>query len=659
MKKLFYVMLAACAVAACSPKEAIVDVVPASSAPKTFKATIDGDATRVYQDGLNLYWNANDRVGVYAMSNAYDLYLFAGETGAKAGELVLSVADETGTVELPYNYAVFPSGLTSGISDDGIISVIVNPNQTPAEFGCIDTHYSNLMVARSADNTLNFKNACGYLKLTLFSEEPVEIGDIDLYSQSNQAMSGQFTLDFDVNDLPVLAPDYNGTVYAYAFTNYYAEFGEKLIVDENGVDVYFVLPPAVYEGGFEVVMYEEYDENSDDDPVVIASATISSDVTIYRNKITSMPALEVSASAGVEATVLALDIDEVYGDVSAYGLDHTNSFAIVMWGTDIAAGTLGVWDYDMVDYYGLELCAQYNNYTLPDDAIDEINEDYFATYVSSLTPGSAYVLIVVLENAAGESAIFYDIYETEELDMPEYPEDLDVPVIFNEDFEEGCEGWSLYDEDGDGFNWEWFGPEDNMSAHGGDGLLASASYDNDNGVALSPDNWAVSPAIELTEGNFLSFWVAGQDLSYYAENFEVYIKTEEPGDSMSAGDDEPILVYTIGDEGYDQIMATESSRIFYRFVLDLSAYDGQTVYVAFRHCDVTDMFWLNLDDVVVTEGNPIDFDAAPKAAVKAAKAPKKAPFEVRKSFEASDKFEVSSMPGAKTIARTVAEKVVR
>ena len=35
---------------------------------------------------------------------------------------------------------------------------------------------------------------------------------------------------------------------------------------------------------------------------------------------------------------------------------------------------------------------------------------------------------------------------------------------------------------------------------------------------------------------------------------------------------------------------------------DLSAYAGQTVYIAFRHYNVTDMFRLNLDDVEVYSG---------------------------------------------------------
>lgn len=37
-----------------------------------------------------------------------------------------------------------------------------------------------------------------------------------------------------------------------------------------------------------------------------------------------------------------------------------------------------------------------------------------------------------------------------------------------------------------------------------------------------------------------------------------------------------------------------------RRAVDLSAYKGQTVYFAFRHHDVSDMFFLDIDDLMVT-----------------------------------------------------------
>jgi cyanophycinase-like exopeptidase len=62
--------------------------------------------------------------------------------------------------------------------------------------------------------------------------------------------------------------------------------------------------------------------------------------------------------------------------------------------------------------------------------------------------------------------------------------------IFLEDFDTSAgipAGWTLIDSDGDGKNWYW-------DSYGGDGYLLSASYE---GVALTPDNWIITPSIQL------------------------------------------------------------------------------------------------------------------------------------------------------------------
>ena len=41
-----------------------------------------------------------------------------------------------------------------------------------------------------------------------------------------------------------------------------------------------------------------------------------------------------------------------------------------------------------------------------------------------------------------------------------------------------------------------------------------------------------------------------------------------------------------------------------QYTIDLSQFEGAMGRFAFRHFDCSDMFYLNLDDVVVTEGNP-------------------------------------------------------
>ena len=147
-----------------------------------------------------------------------------------------------------------------------------------------------------------------------------------------------------------------------------------------------------------------------------------------------------------------------------------------------------------------------------------------------------------------------------------------------------AEGWTIRDDDGDGYNWEWMDASgSNYNVYEGTHCMASASYQNSafgGGTALNPDNWLISPA--FTAGSTVTFWYAGQDPNYAAEPFGVYV----------------IANGTTSDE----LGHFTASNTYQQGSVDISAYAGQTVQVAFRHYGVTDMFRLNLDLVEVSGG---------------------------------------------------------
>ena len=147
-----------------------------------------------------------------------------------------------------------------------------------------------------------------------------------------------------------------------------------------------------------------------------------------------------------------------------------------------------------------------------------------------------------------------------------------------------AEGWTIRDDDGDGYNWEWMDASgSNYNVYEGTHCMASASYQNSafgGGTALNPDNWLISPA--FTAGSTVTFWYAGQDPNYAAETFGVYV----------------IANGTASDE----LGHFTASNTYQQGSVDISAYAGQTVQVAFRHYGVTDMFRLNLDLVEVSGG---------------------------------------------------------
>lgn len=161
---------------------------------------------------------------------------------------------------------------------------------------------------------------------------------------------------------------------------------------------------------------------------------------------------------------------------------------------------------------------------------------------------------------------------------------VNAQVILSESFDSGSlpTGWTIVDADGDGNNWDaQTGISAEFETHSGAGLITSASYINGVGP-LTPDNWLITPQINLTSGADLTFWAWGQDANYAAERLGVYVSTT----GTNATDFTSVL----------QITAT---GVMTEYTVNLSAYVGQNIYIAFRHFDITDMFFLNLDDVQI------------------------------------------------------------
>ena len=165
-------------------------------------------------------------------------------------------------------------------------------------------------------------------------------------------------------------------------------------------------------------------------------------------------------------------------------------------------------------------------------------------------------------------------------------------VVWSDNFDDlDISDWTLSDEDGDGFDWSAVQIQDNMMNPVGTPLLRSASWNGAVGP-LNPNNWAISPVIDLTNASgtiTLDWQIMAIDASYDLENYTVYVATSNViGDlQMSTTSfNEPSL------DGVNTL--TDRS-------LDISSFAGQsTVYVAFRHHNVSDQFTLEVDNVSVS-----------------------------------------------------------
>jgi PKD repeat protein len=173
---------------------------------------------------------------------------------------------------------------------------------------------------------------------------------------------------------------------------------------------------------------------------------------------------------------------------------------------------------------------------------------------------------------------------------------LGKQVVFAEDFLDGVpdndefwlpEGWQAIDNDGDGFNW-YFGVRNGL------GQMRSQSYDSGSDAPLNPDNWLILPEVDLTttsDGALVTFrytvGVSASTPGYRKEHYGIFI---------SAGNDELENFTLLFEETFTE--ETPQWAALERTV-DISAYAGETIYLAIRHYGVTDMDRMFVDEVEV------------------------------------------------------------
>ena len=147
------------------------------------------------------------------------------------------------------------------------------------------------------------------------------------------------------------------------------------------------------------------------------------------------------------------------------------------------------------------------------------------------------------------------------------------------------DGWTVVDADGDGKNWtRYYGGSSN--SYSPSYVISSASWDS---TALAPDNWAITPAVEIPEdGAYLTYYTKNQGADW-AETYRVYVGSSNDIDSM-----EPIT----------DDLTHYNQTAYEKQTLDLADYAGEIIYIAFRHYNVSNMYRFYIDDVAVNAGEP-------------------------------------------------------
>ena len=168
------------------------------------------------------------------------------------------------------------------------------------------------------------------------------------------------------------------------------------------------------------------------------------------------------------------------------------------------------------------------------------------------------------------------------------------------------EGWTTIDADGDGYNWVLtnqmaaYGYSAPNDGHYGTVGMTSGSYHGSAG-ALTPDNYLVTPKVNLVQGSTFSFWACAQDADYPAEHFGVFVSDNGTGTSGWTMVQEWTMTAkgASGNKGNGRDGNTRDIGNWYQYTVDLSAYAGEK-YIAIRHFNCSDEFFLEVDDILLT-----------------------------------------------------------
>ncbi|MCQ2304393.1 MAG: choice-of-anchor J domain-containing protein, partial [Bacteroidales bacterium] len=199
---------------------------------------------------------------------------------------------------------------------------------------------------------------------------------------------------------------------------------------------------------------------------------------------------------------------------------------------------------------------------------------------------------------SGEDRFFIDYIDFIHPAQPPVPGDTYT-------FDDGTmQGWTTIDADGDGRNFMVASSlmTGAVGHNGSADFVFSQSYDNSYGIVY-PDNYLVSPQVQL--GGIVQFYACAQDAGYAAEHFGLAVSTTG---NTNAADFTTIQEWTMTAKSVSapagkSVMGNRSNRDqgeWYQYTVDLSAYSGMG-YVAIRHFNCSDQFYLDVDDITIGE----------------------------------------------------------
>ena len=292
-----------------------------------------------------------------------------------------------------------------------------------------------------------------------------------------------------------------------------------------------------------------------------------------------------TAPAVADWTQVSIDLSAYENQTGYIAFHHVSNDCNYLLIDDVSIGhetTTGEWETipnaeSPQDITGLNPSTEYEvqvQAVYADDSSDWTNSVHFTTLRADAMPTDLAVSDVTAYTAKATWNGSQDSYNLR------YRK-----ITFFESFETFPGNWTVIDSDGDGYTWSQTDLTTQFSssytAVEGNNVVMSRSWINSTVGAVTPDQWLISPQVEL--GGMLKYFV--MDELNYPETYRIYVSTN--GTDIS--DFEPLT---------DDLLTPNTNK-WTEFTFDLSAYNGVPGYIAFRHYNCYDQSFMFIDAVSI------------------------------------------------------------
>ncbi len=288
MKKILLFAAVATMFAACT-KDATKDLAPAKPTD-TFYVSIGDDDSRVQlNEQMQTVWTEGDRVSVFNKTTDNRRYKFTGKTGDRTGELSYIRGGTTGD-KIDQIVAVYPYNESNSITSDGTVSTVMPFVQTYRKdnFGI----GGSIMVARSDDENLSFRNVMGWIRIALTGEKTIL--RITLQGNNKELIAGNATIGNDMSITPTA--DAKQVVILNC---------DVALSQDTPTYFYIAVPPQTFEKGISICMF-------DTDNKFMKFST-ANNITVIRNHIIPMKPLVYDGKDSIPTNQIWYTYSNDYG----------------------------------------------------------------------------------------------------------------------------------------------------------------------------------------------------------------------------------------------------------------------------------------------------------------------------------------------------------